>query len=94
MNQFCIRIVPLGALLAASGACLAGPVNVNTADAETLARELNGVGPSIAAAIVRDREEHGRFEAPDELKRVNGVGARIIERNREYILIDSAPASR
>ena len=38
---------------------LAGPVNVNSADAETLAKELNGVGLSKAQAIVEYREKFG-----------------------------------
>ena len=52
------------ALLAAicSFPLLAGPVNINTADAETLARELNGVGISKAALIVAYRDSHGAFK--------------------------------
>jgi competence protein ComEA len=65
----------------------AGPVNINTADAETLAEELAGVGPALAAAIVQDREENGRYEAPEEIMRVRGIGARVLEQNREYILV-------
>jgi len=33
-------------------AAWAGPVNVNSADASTLARELDGIGPAKAQAIV------------------------------------------
>ena len=65
---------------------LAGPVDINTADADTLAAELTGVGPVLAAAIVRDREENGRYASPDALTRVSGVGPRIVEMNRENIL--------
>ena len=34
-------------------------VNINTADAETMARVLNGVGLKKAEAIVQHRETHG-----------------------------------
>ena len=34
----------------------AGPVNINTADAKTLARELDGIGPAKAQAIVDYRQ--------------------------------------
>lgn len=34
-------------------------VNINTADIETLARELNGIGAAKARAIVEYREENG-----------------------------------
>ena len=84
----------LGAALAFAtcGAALAGPVNINTADAATLAAELTGIGPALAEAIVRDRSEHGKFETADALTRVKGVGERIVEMNRANILVaDPAP---
>jgi len=76
---------------AAAGA-LAGPVNINTADAATLAAELTGIGPALAEAIVKDRAEHGKFDKPEALARVKGVGDRIVEMNRANILVaDPAP---
>ncbi len=41
---------------------MAGEVNVNTADAETLADELNGIGPVKAKAIIEYREQNGPFK--------------------------------
>jgi competence protein ComEA len=77
---------------AASFGAVAGPVNINTADAATLAAELTGVGPALAEAIVKDRAEHGNFASPEALARVKGVGERIVEMNRGNILIsDPAP---
>ena len=83
----------LGAALAlASFGAFAGPVNINTADAATLATELTGVGPALAEAIVKDRAEHGKFDSPDALTRVKGIGQKIVEKNRANILIaDPAP---
>ena len=49
------------ALLAATTLALAGPVDVNTADAETISAELKGVGLAKAKAIVDYREKHGPF---------------------------------
>jgi len=83
----------LMALLLAPQALLAGPVNINTANAETLAAELVGIGPALAAAIVRDREENGPYKSADELKRVRGVGDSIIANNRENIRIEDAAAA-
>jgi competence protein ComEA len=74
-------------------ALLAGPVNINTADAETLAAELTGVGPALAAAIVQDREINGEFATPQALARVKGVGERIIEMNRVNILVSDPPTA-
>lgn len=66
---------------------IAGPVNINTADAATLAQELVGVGPALAAAIVEDRAKNGRFDSPEDLTRVSGIGMRIVENNRQFILV-------
>lgn len=83
----------LSAALSASPALLmAGPVNINTADAEMLAAELDGIGPALAEAIVRDREQNGRYETPDAIMRVQGIGPRVLEDNRENILVDDEAA--
>ena len=71
---------------------LAAPVNVNTADAETLSEALQGVGPSKARAIVEYRQKHGPFRSPDDLSLVKGIGERTVELNRENILV--APAAK
>ena len=71
-------------LLAAN--CWAGhPVNVNTADAKTLAAALDGVGLSKAEAIVRYRDANGPFVDADELVNVKGIGLATIDRNRDNI---------
>ena len=71
---------------------LAAPVDVNTADAETIADSLQGVGPSKARAIVEYRQKHGPFRSPDDLALVKGIGERTVELNREDILV--APAGK
>ena len=53
-----LRTILLSALLAGS-ALAAETVDINTADAATLDRVLNGVGPSKAEAIVAHRKQHG-----------------------------------
>lgn len=58
-------------------------VNINTADIETLARELNGIGAAKARAIVEYREENGSFASVDELIEVKGIGVAIMEKNRK-----------
>lgn len=71
----------------------AGPVNVNTADAQTISDELTGVGLSRAQAIIDYREENGPFESVDELLDVKGIGERTLEMNRDNILLESSRAS-
>ena len=78
----CVLLLPVPAL--------AGPVNVNTADAETISESLQGVGLSKARAIVEYRQKHGPFKAPDELSLVKGIGERTVELNRGNILVTPA----
>jgi len=95
MNRTILALLAAATLGAGASPVAAGPVNINTADAATLAAELTGVGPALAEAIVRDREENGRYESPEALMRVKGIGARIIEMNRANILVaDERPPAR
>lgn len=77
-----------GSLCLASFAspALAGPVNVNTADAATIAAELKGVGEKTAQAIVAYREEHGPFKTLEDLDAVKGIGTKVLENNKNDIL--------
>jgi len=51
----------------------AAPVNLNTASSAAL-EELPGIGPALAQAIIRYREEHDGFRAVAELQEVRGIG--------------------
>ena len=66
-------------------AAFADPVNINTADAETISAELQGVGMSKAQAIVEYRKNHGPFKSFEDLTLVKGIGARTVEINRANI---------
>jgi competence protein ComEA len=68
----------------------AGPVNVNTADASTLAKELEGIGPAKAEAIVEYRQKNGPFRAPEDLLKVQGIGERVLEQNRANLRFSGA----
>jgi len=65
----------------------AGPVDINTADAETISAELNGVGLVKAKAIVEYRTKHGPFKSPEDLSLVKGIGDRTVELNRANIRV-------
>lgn len=83
-----MKRVLLGVALAlASKVVFAGAVNINTADAKTLARELVGVGPAKAEAIVKYRSDKGPFKDPEELKKVEGIGAATYEHNKASIKV-------
>ena len=60
-------------------------VDVNTADAETIAHVLDGVGLSKAEAIVRYRNANGRFTDPYDLTLVRGIGDSTVEKNEARI---------
>ena len=68
----------------------AGPVDLNSADAETIARELNGIGVSRAQAIVEYREQFGAFSSAEELLNVNGIGPHILQANKGNIVLSQA----
>lgn len=51
---------------------------------------LPGVGPTLARAIVRDREERGPFRSVDDLARVPGVGAATLARIGEHLTLERA----
>jgi len=71
-------------------AAWAGPVNVNTADAPTLAKELDGIGPAKAEAIVEYRQKNGPFRAAEDLLKVQGIGERVLEQNRANLRFSGA----
>lgn len=60
-------------------------VNVNSADAETIAAVLDGVGASRAQAIVDYRDQNGAFSDPYDIANVKGIGDRLIEMNVDKI---------
>ena len=63
-------------------------VNINTADAATLARVLSGVGLKKAQAIVAYRDENGPFASIEDLVRVRGIGTATLDSNRERLSVN------
>ncbi|MCB1868958.1 MAG: helix-hairpin-helix domain-containing protein [Gammaproteobacteria bacterium] len=74
-------------LLLVSTNLLAGSVDINSADADTLATALNGVGEAKARAIVAHRNQYGAFKSADDLALVKGVSQRLVDLNRDAIRI-------
>jgi competence protein ComEA len=95
MNKLALVLKSLVLSLALSASALAGgKVNVNTADAATIAESLNGVGAAKAEAIVAYRQEHGPFKSPEQLAQVKGIGLKTVEKNRDMIEVGAAPAPK
>jgi len=77
----------ISALLMAQS-IFAAPVNINTADAQTLAQNLKGIGESKAEAMVQYRETNGAFTDLNSVTLVKGIGQKTVEKNKEDILFN------
>ena len=78
----------LAAMLAFSGAAFSydtQEVNINSADAQSIAESLNGIGLKKAEAIVAWRTEHGNFTDLASIDQVKGIGQKTVEKNKEFI---------
>ncbi len=58
------------------------PLNLEGAEAFIA---LPGVGSSIAAMILTERNENGRFWYPEDLTSVRGIGVKKLEQIRPYL---------
>jgi len=61
-------------------------VDINRAE-PWLLEALPGIGPGLAAAIVRYREEKGPFRSPQEVQLVPGIGAGVYEKMKDLITV-------
>lgn len=61
-----------------------GSVNINTATRDEL-RRLPGIGDVLSGRIVARRARHGRFRSIDDLKDINGIHQKTIDRVRPYL---------
>ncbi len=61
-------------------------VDINTATKEQL-MSLTGVGESYADRIIEHREKNGRFQKPEDIMQVKGIGEKTFETNRDRIVV-------
>ena len=57
-------------------------VNVNTATVEELDKQLTGIGPAKARAIVEYREKNGPFKSVDDLAKGPGIKEATVNKFR------------
>jgi competence protein ComEA len=62
------------------------PLNLNTA-AQIDLESAGGLLRREAAAVIRYREQHGRFKSVDDLKKIPGLDFKKIERRREAVVV-------
>ena len=85
-------LLAFGIVLTASPAMARG-VDLNSADAATLSRELSGIGEARARAIVEHRTRNGAFRSIDELALVKGIGPKTLELNRSRLRVGPAASA-
>lgn len=59
-------------------------MDINRAESRDL-RLLPGIGPTLAARIVADREARGPYDTPRSLLRVHGIGTATLTRLEPHI---------
>lgn len=62
------------------------PLDLNEATVEQLAR-LPGVGRGLAGRIIAERQRRGRFEGPEGLRAVLGMGPRKLAAVRDLVTV-------
>lgn len=83
-----IRIFVTFLALTLSAFVYASPVDINTADAVTLSKNIKGIGIKKAQAIIDYREKNGKFDKIEDLIKVRGIGSKLLQKNIDSIIIE------
>ena len=62
------------------------PLNLNSATQRELER-LPSIGPVLAKRVIEYRNQKGGFKAIEEVKQVHGIGNKIFEKIKNYIVV-------
>jgi len=76
----------LGQIQAHRRITLGIPLSLNEAS-EVELTAIPGVGPTLAGAIARERRSRGRFKRLDELHRVSGIGPKLYDMMKRYLVL-------
>lgn len=63
-----------------------GVVDLNTASAEEL-KTLSGIGDVLAERIIAYRETYGPFQTVEDIQKVEGIGVKTYEANRDRMTV-------
>jgi competence protein ComEA len=61
-------------------------VNIN-ADPKDKLMEVNGIGETLAGAIIQYRGEHGEFTYLEELMKVKGIAKATFEKIKNHVTL-------
>lgn len=93
LGKYCISaVLVVVVFVSMAGICvfaegIEGKVNINTGTESQLAL-LPGVGPKLAAEIIRYRTGNGNFKTIDDIKKVSGIADKKFEKIRDFITLD------
>ena len=87
MKHTLLALTIASSLLLAPSA-FAASVDVNSADAETIADALTGIGIKTAMLIVDYRDQNGPFASAGDLLAVKGIGEKTLEKIETDVLFD------
>jgi predicted flap endonuclease-1-like 5' DNA nuclease len=62
------------------------PLDLNQASVEQVAR-LPGIGPALARRLLEERERRGRFDSPERLRQILGLGPKKLAALRDLISV-------
>ena len=85
------KLVMLMMLALSLNLAAAGPVNINSADKQTL-MQVKGIGEKRADAIVLWREKNGPFKSVDQLTEIDGIGPSLVETNKDLLTVGNTTA--
>jgi competence ComEA-like helix-hairpin-helix protein len=85
LNFLSKRFAPVRAM-----ACVSrdlGKININTAEKQTL-KLIPGVGDKLAQRILDYRNDNGKFNELEDLRKVKGFHNRILEKARDSLIFE------
>ncbi len=87
---FCAVLIAFIMFAAPAFSSDSAKVDINKANAEELAT-LKGIGPAIAEKVIEYRKQNGDFKTVEDFKEVSGIGDKILEDNKDLIVIKAPP---
>ena len=82
-----VALAMVMAFSAPSWAADEGKINLNKATAAELS-QLKGIGMKYAERIVEFRDKNGPFKQVEDLLKVQGIGPKTLEKNKDRITVE------